>query len=135
MTQISIRYQGHKHCELIHGPSKAQLETDAPKDNQGKGEAFSPTDLVAAALASCMMTVMAIEAEKSGLSLEGAYGEISKEMGTGPRRIVALPARLHFPAKLKTDDRKRLEDIAHGCPVARSIHPDIRAGVEFSYDV
>lgn len=135
MTQISIRYQGHKHCDLTHGPSKARLETDAPKDNQGKGEAFSPTDLVAAALASCMLTVMAIEAEKTGLSLEGAHGEITKEMAAGPRRIVGLPARVHLPKALQPEDRKRLEDIARGCPVARSIHPDIRAVVEFVYDV
>ena len=135
MTQISIHYQGQKHCELYHGPSQARIETDAPKDNQGKGEAFSPTDLVAAALASCMITVMAIEAEKSGLSLAGTRGEIKKEMAAAPRRIIGLPTRLHLPTVLKPEDRKRLEDIARHCPVARSIHPDILASVEFVYDV
>lgn len=135
MVKMSGNYQGHKHSEIKHGPSGATLETDAPKDNNGKGEAFSPTDLVGAAMGSCMMTVMAITAEKDGVELKGARFEVEKEMGVNPRRIVKLNVVLHMPQSVPHDYRKKLEQIALTCPVKQSVHPDMQVPVLFHYDI
>lgn len=135
MVKMSGNYQGHKHSEIKHGPSGATLETDAPKDNNGKGEAFSPTDLVGAAMGSCMMTVMAITAEKDGVELKGARFEVEKEMGVNPRRIIKLNVVLHMPQSVPHDYRKKLEQIALTCPVKQSVHPDMQVPVLFHYDI
>ncbi|ASD65112.1 OsmC family protein [Bdellovibrio bacteriovorus] len=135
MVKMSGVYQGHKHSEIKHGPSGAALETDAPKDNNGKGEAFSPTDLVGAAMGSCMMTVMAIAADKDGVELKGARFEVEKEMGVNPRRIVKLNVVLHMPQSIPHDYRKKLEQIALTCPVKQSVHPDMQVPVLFHYDI
>ncbi len=135
MVQISIRYGGQKHCDLTHGPSGSKIGTDAPKDNNGKGELFSPTDLVAAALGSCMLTVMGIAAEKEKLSLEGAYATVDKEMGTQPRRITSLISHLHLPKAWSLVDRQKMEAVALGCPVKQSLHPEMQIPVHFTYDV
>ena len=93
MVNISIKYTGHLHCDAEHGPSHAKLATDAPTDNKGKGEAFSPTDLVATALGTCISTTMGIKAEELGVSLKGMTVDVKKEMSKdAPRRIVALRA-------------------------------------------
>nr|BFD58158.1 OsmC family protein [Bdellovibrio sp. CKG001]BFD61585.1 OsmC family protein [Bdellovibrio sp. HM001]BFD65370.1 OsmC family protein [Bdellovibrio sp. HAGR004] len=135
MVKMSAVYQGEKHCEITHGPSSSRIETDAPRDNNGKGEAFSPTDLLGAAMGSCMMTVMAIAAEKDGVELKGARVEVEKEMGTNPRRIVKLNVVLHMPQSVPHDYRKKLEDIAMTCPVKQSVHPDMQVPVLFHYDI
>ncbi len=135
MVRMSGVYQGEKHCEVQHGPSGAQVETDAPKDNNGKGEAFSPTDLVGAAMASCMMTVMSIAAERDGVQLKGSRFEVEKEMGVNPRRIVKLSVALHMPQSVPHEYRKKLEAIALTCPVKQSIHPDMQVPVIFHYDI
>lgn len=135
MVRMSGIYQGEKHCEVKHGPSGAQIETDAPKDNNGKGEAFSPTDLVGAAMGSCMLTVMSIAAERDGVHLKGARFEVEKEMGVNPRRIVKLNVALHMPQGIPHDYRKKLEDIAMTCPVKQSVHPDMQIPVVFHYDI
>lgn len=133
MVKMNVRYQGQKHCELTHGPSGTRIETDAPKDNQGKGEAFSPTDLVGAALASCILTTMAILTEKDGVNLESAEASVEKVMTGAPRRIESLTLNIKLPAKLTPEQRTRLEEIAHSCPVHRSLHPEVKMPMTFTY--
>src|SRR5467141_672960 len=96
MFNVSIKYTGDLHCEATHGPSKSKLATDAPADNKGKGEAFSPTDLVATALGTCISTTMGIKAELLGVDLRGMKVSVQKEMSNdAPRRIVTLPSEVH----------------------------------------
>lgn len=133
MVQVTAIYEGEKHCELTHGPSQSRIATDAPKDNNGKGELFSPTDLVAAAMGSCMLTVMAIGAEKDGVVLKGSHAQIEKEMTAAPRRIAKLTVNLYLPKNIEAAYRKKLEDSALGCPVKRSLHPDVELPVLFHY--
>lgn len=133
MVEMSAIYLGEKHCELTHAPSKAKIETDAPRDNQGRGENFSPTDLVGAALASCILTTMAIMAEKDGLSLKGATAHVEKHMQASPRVIARLPVTVQMPAGIGATDRKRLEAAAHTCPVHRSLAESVQAPITFVY--
>lgn len=132
MVNISIQYTGDLHCNAIHGPSQAQIATDAPTDNQGKGEAFSPTDLVATALGTCMMTIMAMTAQRHGIELNGTTVHVSKEMSAdAPRRIVRLPSEVHIPLPSNCAQRELLEQAALGCPVHRSLPPEIDRPVKF----
>ena len=132
MVNISIRYTGELHCAATHGPSKTELATDAPADNKGKGESFSPTDLVATALGTCMATTMAIVAETHGVDLAGMTVEIGKEMSKdAPRRIAALPAQIHIPLPATTPQRELLEKAALNCPVHRSLGPEVERPTEF----
>jgi len=133
MVQITGIYQGEKHCELTHGPSQSMLETDAPKDNHGKGERFSPTDLVGAALASCMITTMAILTEKEGLNLTNSRFIVEKIMGANPRRISDLKVVLELPKEIKNEHRPRLEEIARNCPVQKSLSTDLKVHLEIKY--
>lgn len=132
--KMSVVYSGDKHCALVHEPSGSRIETDAPKDNQGKGERFSPTDLVGAALASCVLTTMAIVAERDGISIAGATAEVEKEMVSQPsRRIGSLPLKVTLPASIAADYRGKLERVAQNCPVRKSLHPDVSTPIEFVY--
>lgn len=133
MVQMHIIYQGQKHCELTHQPSGSKIETDAPKDNMGKGERFSPTDLVGAALGSCILTTMAIVAERDGFSFEGASASVEKEMKAQPRVIQTLRVHIKLPASLSSEQRKKMEHVAHACPVHKSLHPDMQIPVSFEY--
>jgi putative redox protein len=134
MVQIDILYEGDLHTAARHEPSGAKLATDAPKDNEGRGESFSPTDLVATALGSCMLTVMGIAARRRGLSLEGAKARVRKHMATDPvRRIGELEVFIEMPAGLSAESRTLLERAAHTCPVHKSLHPDIKIPIAFSY--
>lgn len=131
MTAL-VTYSGDLHCELTHTLSGSQVVTDAPPDNQGKGEAFSPTDLCATSLAACMLTTMAIRIRDRGISIEGARGEVTKIMSADPRRIGRIEVRLLMPPNGYSEaDKKLLEHIAHTCPVALSLHPDLVQAVEF----
>ncbi len=132
--EMNAVYEGDKHCGLTHGPSGSTIETDAPKDNNGRGEKFSPTDLVGAAVASCVLTTMAIMAEKEGLSIKGATAKVVKEMNPNPRRIASLPVEVRMPKGLSAKDRTRLEASAHACPVHRSLHPDVQSPITFFYE-
>ena len=133
---ISGKFLGKKFVEVTHGPSGATIVTDAPKDNEGEGSGFSPTDLVAAALGSCMLTIMVNVAARTGLILDGAHFTVEKHMITGPgRRIGALPIQFHLPAGLSPESRDRLERAAKTCPVHHSIHPDISVPLTFLYDL
>lgn len=130
MVKITGEYQGDLHCRVAHGPSGRTLETDAPVDNQGRGEAFSPTDLVAAALGTCMLTVMGMAARRLGLDLKGARLEATKEMSTDtPRRIARLETHIWLPVQRSADAGGVLERAAHACPVHQSLHPAIEGQV------
>jgi putative redox protein len=134
MVNISIEYTGGLHCNGIHEPSKSKLETDAPTDNQGKGEAFSPTDLVATALGTCIATTMAIVAERHQLDLKGMTVRVAKEMANDPRRIGRLITEVHVPLPPDHPQRPLLEKTALGCPVHRSLHPDMERPTEFFWE-
>ena len=134
MVKMNVVYTGELHCELVHEPSGSRIETDAPKDNMGKGERFSPTDLVGAALASCVLTTMGIVAKRDGVSIEGASATVVKEMVAQPtRRIGSLALKIVLPAALTPDYRKKMENCAHQCPVHQSLHPDVQLPMEFIY--
>lgn len=131
---MTVDYQGQLHCALSHQPSSARIETDAPKDNEGRGEAFSPTDLVGAALASCAITTMAIKAPKEGIPFTRAKGKVVKEMTTTPpRKIARLTLEIELPGTLSADHRSRLEAIARSCPVALSLDPAVQLPMSFRY--
>jgi putative redox protein len=133
-VEIDIVYQGELRCQATHGPSKNTVITDAPVDNGGKGAAFSPTDLVATATGTCMLTIMGLVAQRSGLDLNGTCVHVVKEMVADPvRRIGALTVRITLPAgrDLSVEDRAKLERAALTCPVKQSLHPDLKVTVEF----
>ena len=111
------------------------IETDAPTDNQGKGERFSPTDLVATALGNCMMTIMGIKARDLNVNLEGTNLDITKVMVSNPRRIGEIKVVINFPGQLQADEKQRtiLERAAMTCPVFESLHPEITKNVEFNW--
>jgi putative redox protein len=134
-VEISGRYSGQLKTEMTHGPSGVVLRTAAPVDNQGDGSSFSPTDLVAAALGSCMVTTMAIVAEREGIDLSGVSFHVEKHMTGDPRRIARLPVVIHMPAGLPAAARLKLERAAHTCPVHRSLLPEVEKDVRFVYDV
>jgi uncharacterized OsmC-like protein len=134
MVKISIRYEGGLRCEAVHGPSGQQLFTDAPVDNHGKGESFSPTDLVATALGSCMATIMGIVAERHKLDLTGMKIEVTKEMSQDtPRRIARLTTVIDVPLPPDHPDRELLERAALTCPVHQSLHPEIEKPLELRW--
>jgi putative redox protein len=133
-VEITGRYTGHLKTELTHGPSGTVLPTAAPVDNQGDGSSFSPTDLVAAALASCMVTTLAIVGERDGLDLSGVTFRVEKHMNPEPRRIARLPVTIHLPASLPPAARLKLERAANTCPVHRSLLPEVEKDVKFVYD-
>ncbi|HEU0052567.1 MAG TPA: OsmC family protein [Longimicrobium sp.] len=133
-VEMSGTYTGELKMELRHAPSGATLATAAPRDNLGDGSSFSPTDLLAASLGSCMVTTMAIVAQREGIAFEGASFSLEKHMRSDPRRVDAVPVRIHLPASLGEAQRRKLENAALTCPVHRSLHPDIRKDVEFVYE-
>lgn len=122
MTLITCHYRGQLRCEAEHGPSGDRLVTDAPTDNQGKGERFSPTDLVATALATCILTVMGIAAERRGWTLEGTEARVEKTMTRdGVRRIESLIVWVRLPEGLDSAARDQLKRFAESCPVKKSL--------------
>ena len=135
MVSIQVEYQGDLHCNATHGPSGTGLNTDAPTDNQGRGESFSPTDLVATALGTCMLTTMGILARTLKIDIAGATATVEKEMtAASPRRIQGLAVRIHVPHSLNQVEKEKLEHAAHTCPVAKSLHPDIQFPTRFTWD-
>ncbi|CAN5829797.1 OsmC family protein [soil metagenome] len=134
MTTISSRYAGNLRTEATHLASGNTIITDAPVDNNGRGEAFSPTELVGAALGSCMMTIMGIVAERNQIDLEGMNLQITKIMAAQPRRIAEIILTFTMPSKPYSEkERALLENAARTCPVALSLHPDVVQTVEFVY--
>lgn len=135
MVKVSATYMGEKHCQALHDPSQSIIETDAPKDNQGRGEKFSPTDLIATSLATCILTTVAIVGEKDGINLKNSIIAVEKVMTSDPRRIKSLQTILNLPRSVPAEFRKKLEFAAVNCPVKKSIHPDINTDIQFLYDV
>jgi putative redox protein len=133
-VEIRGAYDGALKMTLRHGPSGVELRTAAPADNLGDGSSFSPTDLLAASLGSCMVTTMAIVAQREGFPFSGASFVLEKHMRSDPRRVDALPVTLHMPAGLTPEQRRKLEHAALHCPVHRSLLPEIRKDVRFVYE-
>ncbi len=135
MVKIEAVYEGLLRCRVIHGPSGNEFLTDAPKDNEGKGEYFSPSDLVAASIGSCMLTVMGILASRKGIRMSGSKVEVTKEMAPHPsRRIARLAVVFAMADGIKPEHRKLLEEAARTCPVRQSLSPDIEMPISFRYD-
>lgn len=130
-----IIYKGALRTEATHLQSNTVIETDAPTDNQGKGERFSPTDLLATSLGNCMMTIMGIKARNMNIDLTDTKIDITKIMKAEPRRVSDVKVTFHFPSSLKLDEKQQtiLENAARTCPVAKSIHPDIEQDITFNW--
>ena len=135
MVEFEICYEGGLHCTAKHGPSGAVIETDAPVDTHGRGEAFSPTDLCAASLGLCMLTILGIAAEKCGVDISGAKGRVGKEMSSElPRRIGKISVDLDIPLSPDHPSRAELEKAAMSCPVHYSLHPDIEKVITWNWN-
>jgi len=134
MVEIDISYQGELRCEAVHGPSGNRMQTDAPVDNHGKGESFSPTDLCATALGTCMMTIMGIQARTAGFDITGTRAKVLKIMSTdSPRRIARLDVTMEVPVELDEKRRQQLVRAAKTCPVHFSLHPDVEIRLQFNW--
>src|SRR5210317_1422750 len=127
----SVIYLGDLRTEATHLASNNKFITDAPLDNQGKGEAFSPTDTVATALASCLLTLMGIKAQDLGITLDGTKANVQKIMGTDPRRIIEIKIDIEFSNSFDSKFKMILERAAKTCPVANSLHPDLKQNLTF----
>jgi len=132
MVRIEARYDGRNKCSLTHEEGII-LKTDAPKDIGGDASAFSPTDLVAAALAGCVLTTIAMFAARHDIDITGATATVGKEMASNPRRIGHLPLTVTLPSSVPEDMRRTLERVGHHCPVHASLHPDVDAPITYLY--
>lgn len=134
MATSKITYQGGLRTSSVHLASGTTITTDAPIDNKGKGEAFSPSDLLATSLGNCMLTIIGIAANEHGFNIDSTTAEITKVMDVNPRRVVEIVVNLKFPANDYSDKTKAIiERSAKTCPVANSIHPDIKQSITFNY--
>jgi uncharacterized OsmC-like protein len=134
MTTLTSVYKGDLRTESVHTRSGNVVITDAPVDNNGKGEAFSPTDLVCTALSTCMLTTMAIWAEREGIDLKGMHVEVTKIMAANPRKIAEIQVKLSKPNLVASPTQKdRLKEIAHTCPVALSLHDTVKQAIQFEF--
>jgi putative redox protein len=134
VVTIDILYAGGLRCEAAHGPSGQTLQTDAPVDNHGRGESFSPTDLVATALGGCMATIMGIVADRHGIDLRGMKIDVTKVMSADtPRRIAKLATNIRIPLPPDHPQRVLLENAALTCPVHQSLHPAMEKPVDFQW--
>ena len=134
MQTSDIIYLGDLRCKVTHTKSGVEIITDAPTDNRGKGESFSPTDSVANALGTCALTTMGIIAVDKGINIDNTTAKIAKIMAGGPRRISEVWLEISFPPNNYSAEQKNLlEDTALNCPVAKSLHPDIKQKVTFNY--
>lgn len=135
-VNIDIAYLGGLKCDVTHGPSQQRFTTEAPTDNGGKGEAISPTDLVGAALGSCIVTIMGIMAQRNNWDITGTTVNVTKEMSANPpRRVANLRATITLPRglTLTETDRAKLESAANACPVKQSLHPDVGVDIQYVY--
>jgi putative redox protein len=131
----SVVYEGHLRCTCTHLQSGTVIETDAPTDNRGKGERFSPTDTLCVSLATCVVTTMALKASDMGIELAGTAISITKHMLSDPRRIGKIDVVLNFPANLQAEEKDRiiLQRTGDHCPVAKSLHPDLQVNIEYKW--
>lgn len=125
-VKIKALYLGENTVELEHEPTGRKITTDLPLDNGGKGRTFSPTDLLASALASCILTIMSMAAAKERLDLKGASIEIEKEMQSSPRRVARFSGRIILPVSFTAAQKEKLKAVIHSCPVGGSLHPDVK---------
>ena len=135
MATIETVYLGDLRTEATHVQSGTKIITDAPTDNQGRGEAFSPTDLLSASLASCMLTIMGIKARANGIDIDGTTCSITKIMAADPRRVAEIVIKFKFPKEYDEKDRILLERSALTCPVYYSVHEDLKKTVDFGWGV
>jgi putative redox protein len=134
MVQMSVNYEGALRCRVIHGPTGGGFQTDAPVDNNGKGEAASPTDLCAAALGSCIATIVGMQMEREGVDLAGMRIEVNKEMSKDlPRRIIRLSTEVWLPCQLDDKQKRTVELAAKGCPVHHSLSSEIEKSIVFHW--
>ena len=135
MTKMLTIYKGNLRNEVTHLQSGTKILTDAPLDNHGKGESFSPTDLLASSLGCCMLTIMGISAQSYGFTLEGTKVETEKIMGTDPRRVIEIKIDFHFPegSNFTPQQKRIIESAAKTCPVANSLHPDLKKTINFNW--
>ncbi|MBX9851099.1 MAG: OsmC family protein [Cytophagaceae bacterium] len=135
MAQIKVKYLGELRTEAEHLKSQKKFITDAPTDNNGKGEAFSPTDTVCAALASCMITIMGIVAQRENIDIKGLSADITKLMSQSPRKIAEIQINFTMPSEVKLTDKQKevLKRSAHTCPVALSLDPSVKQTVTFNF--
>lgn len=133
MAKMKVEYMGDLRTECTHLASKSQINTDAPVDNQGKGERFSPTDLVCTGLATCMMTIMGIMAKRDGVDMVGMIADVEKIMQQNPRKISEIKIAFKFSSKFDQAYKDKLIRAAHTCPVGLSLHPDIKQTVTFDF--
>ncbi len=135
MATSEVVYQGELRCKAKHLQSESIIVTDAPIDNHGKGEAFSPTDLLATSLGVCMLTIMGIEANKHHVNIDGTQISITKHMGTLPRRVTKIEIKVNVPTLGLSDRQKTaLTEAGINCPVAKSLHPDLLQDIEINYN-
>lgn len=135
-VKMSGEYIGNFNVKINHLDSNSSIITTAPKDNAGDGSSFSPTDLIGAALGSCIITTIAIVAQKKGIKVERMNFTVEKHMSADtPRRISELPVEIHMPRELTSEERSRLEAAAHICPVHKSLKEEIKADIIFKYDL
>lgn len=128
-----IIYSGNLRCEAKHIQSNSQIETDAPSDNMGKGERFSPTDLLCVSLATCMLTTMGIKADAMGLDMTNSKAEVTKHMAADPRRVAKVEVAVSLPGTGSDKEKKILERTGNNCPVAKSVHPDIELVISYKW--
>ena len=133
MNSFEIKYQGNLRTTATHLDSGSEISTDAPKDNHGLGETFSPTDMVCSALASCILTIMAIAVEKNGEDIKGAKAMVKKTMGINPRRISKIDIELTFPRDYDERTKVILERAAHNCPVHHTLSDEVEKNINFIY--
>ncbi len=129
----SIIYKGNLRCQAEHIQSKSIIETDAPTDNRGKGERFSPTDLLCVSLAACMLTTMGIKAGDMNLDITNSKAEVTKHMASDPRRVAKIEVSISLPFNDNEKDKIILEKTGTNCPVAKSIHPDIELVISYNW--
>ncbi|HMB95495.1 MAG TPA: OsmC family protein [Tepidisphaeraceae bacterium] len=134
MVEIDLSYDGDLRCTARHGPSGTQILTDAPTDNLGKGQSFSPTDLLATALGTCILTTMAIVAQRIGVELKGAKAHVTKEMTAHPtRRIGKITVKIDLPVAVTAEQKHRLEAAGAHCPVHKSLSHDVQVVTEYHW--
>lgn len=131
----SIIYTGNLRCEVEHTQSKTTIETDAPTDNRGKGEKFSPTDLLCVSLGTCMLTTMAIKANDMDVDITSATADVTKHMYSDPRRVGKIEVAVNLPKLESEKDRKILQKTGDNCPVIKSIHPDIELAIVYKWSL
>jgi len=134
MATSKVIYSGDLRCESEHLQSGTIIYTDAPTDNHGKGEAFSPTDLCATSLAQCMLTTIAILGKDRGISIDVSYAEVQKNMNPKPRKIAEIVCDIHMKGNFDEDQKKFIEETAYNCPVALSLSSDLKKTINFTYE-